>query len=260
MNVHQPGDFTVDAFHREKFWLVQPAGRGHRAGMDAMLLAAAIPDGFSGQVADLGAGAGAAGFAVVARCPGASATLVERDQLMVECAQESVAHERNNHLNGRIGVLRADVSLAGEARTEAGLADRSFDAAIMNPPFNDGGDRQSPDELKRAAHVMEDGMFDTWMRTAAAILRPGGSMALITRPASLHTVLVACENRFGALGVKPIHPQVGKHAIRVIVRGISGSRAGMTLHPPLFMHEEAKEGFSAEADAICNGRKALFGD
>ncbi|RWH47878.1 MAG: methyltransferase, partial [Mesorhizobium sp.] len=33
---------TVDAFHRGRFWLVQPR-QGHRAGMDAMMLAAAVP-------------------------------------------------------------------------------------------------------------------------------------------------------------------------------------------------------------------------
>ncbi|TIV63582.1 MAG: methyltransferase, partial [Mesorhizobium sp.] len=38
---------TVDAFHRGRFWLVQPR-QGHRAGMDAMMLAAAVPSVFSG--------------------------------------------------------------------------------------------------------------------------------------------------------------------------------------------------------------------
>ncbi|TIW14778.1 MAG: methyltransferase, partial [Mesorhizobium sp.] len=51
---------TVDAFHRGRFWLVQPSQGGHRAGMDAMMLAAAVPSGFSGRLADFGAGAGAA--------------------------------------------------------------------------------------------------------------------------------------------------------------------------------------------------------
>ena len=32
---------TLDAFHRGGFWLVQPKGSGHRAGIDAMMLAAA---------------------------------------------------------------------------------------------------------------------------------------------------------------------------------------------------------------------------
>ena len=32
-------DFTIDAFHRGRFHLVQPKGGGHRSGVDAMLLA-----------------------------------------------------------------------------------------------------------------------------------------------------------------------------------------------------------------------------
>ena len=51
---------TIDAFHRGNFWLVQPRGKGHRAGMDAMMLAAAVPSHFAGRLADFGAGAGAA--------------------------------------------------------------------------------------------------------------------------------------------------------------------------------------------------------
>ncbi|MFC6490557.1 methyltransferase, partial [Nitratireductor sp. GCM10026969] len=55
--MHRDGSFTIDAFHRGRFHLVQPAGKGHRAGLDAMLLAGAVPGNFSGRLADLGAGA-----------------------------------------------------------------------------------------------------------------------------------------------------------------------------------------------------------
>jgi len=72
---------TVDAFHRGRFWLVQPR-TGHRAGMDAMMLAAAVPSAFAGRLADFGAGAGAAGLAVLSRCPAAEVVLVERSSEM----------------------------------------------------------------------------------------------------------------------------------------------------------------------------------
>jgi tRNA1(Val) A37 N6-methylase TrmN6 len=71
---------TLDAFHRGRFHLLQPAERGHRAGMDAMMLAAAVPSAFAGRLADFGAGAGAAGLAVLSRCAGARALLVERSR------------------------------------------------------------------------------------------------------------------------------------------------------------------------------------
>jgi hypothetical protein len=43
-----PSGYTIDAFHNGGFYLVQPSDAGHRAGMDAMLLAATVPDGASG--------------------------------------------------------------------------------------------------------------------------------------------------------------------------------------------------------------------
>ncbi len=66
---------TIDAFHRGLFHVVQPKGRGHRSGMDAMLLAALVADERPIRVADLGAGAGAAGLAVASRLPKAEIVL-----------------------------------------------------------------------------------------------------------------------------------------------------------------------------------------
>ena len=75
---------TVDAFHRGKFHVVQPLGQGHRSGMDAMLLASLVSADRPCRVADLGAGAGAAGMAVASRIEGAEVVLVERSPIMAE--------------------------------------------------------------------------------------------------------------------------------------------------------------------------------
>src|SRR6185369_5788369 len=99
---------TLDAFHRGAFHLVQPSDSGHRAGMDAMMLAAAVPSAFAGRLADFGAGAGAAGLAVAARCPGASVVLVENAPEMLDFAERTVAHPANCHLKDRLSVIAAD--------------------------------------------------------------------------------------------------------------------------------------------------------
>src|SRR5690606_29101245 len=175
---------TLDVFHRGAFHLVQPALKGHRSGVDAMILASAVPNGFAGHVADLGSGAGAAGLAVASRCPDTNITLVERSAFMAGFARKSIAHPLNVALAGRISVIEADVALRGKARTAAGLVDNSFDFAIMNPPFNEARDRSTPDPLRAEAHVMPEGMFEQWVRTAAAIVKPGGGIAIIARPSS----------------------------------------------------------------------------
>ncbi|TIT19251.1 MAG: methyltransferase, partial [Mesorhizobium sp.] len=82
-------------------------------------------------------------------------------------------------------VLTADVMLTGKARGEAGLADNSFDFVIMNPPFNAAEDRATPDQLRKQAHVMEDGLFESWIRSAAAVAKPRGGLAVIARPEQL---------------------------------------------------------------------------
>jgi len=251
---------TVDAFHRGRFFLVQPAAGGHRAGMDAMMLAAAVPSVFAGRLADFGAGAGAAGLAVVSRCPGAEAVLVERSAEMAAFAEATLAHPGNAALRNRASVLHADVTLAGRARTAAGLTDNAFDFAIMNPPFNAGADRATPDALKRAAHVMEDGLFERWVRSAAAIVKPRGGLAVIARPEQLAELIAAVSGRFGGAEILAIHPRADAAAIRIVLRARRGSRAKLTLKPPLVLHETGSGRFSTRADAIANGLAALFGD
>ncbi|WP_274629837.1 tRNA1(Val) (adenine(37)-N6)-methyltransferase [Arvimicrobium flavum] len=250
---------TLDAFHRGAFHLVQPTGRGHRAGMDAMMLGAAVPTSFGGRLADFGAGAGAAGMAVASRCPRSSVVLVERAPEMAEYARLSRDHPLNRHLADRVSVLEADVSLTGKKRVAAGLSDAAFDFVIMNPPFNAAADRATPDALKRAAHVMEDGLFESWLRSAAAVLKPRGGLAIIARPVSLAAILASTAGRFGGVEILPVHPRAEQPAIRIVLRAVRGSRAGLSLKPPLVLHGTG-ERFSEQADAISNGRASLFGD
>lgn len=248
---------SVDAFHRGRFVLVQPK-KGHRAGLDAMLLAAAAPKDFSGRLADLGAGAGAAGLAVAARCKQANIVLVEREAEMLHHAKLSLAHPANAFLRPHVEALAADVNWSGAARRQAGLDDNSFDFVLMNPPFNAPGDRTSPDPLRRAAHVMETGLFENWLRTAAALVRPRGGVALIARPQSLGEILAALEGRFGGARILPVNARAGEAAIRIIVRAVRGSRAPLALLPPLFLHDSAQSGFAAPAEDAISGCATLF--
>ena len=258
MNV--PSGFSRDAFHRGRFWLVQPEQGGHRAGMDAMMLAAAVPSGFSGRVADFGAGAGAAGLAVASRCPDSNVVLAENAPQMLDCAAKTLIDDGNAAIAPRASILAADVSLTGKARNAAGLGDNSFDFVVMNPPFNPASDRATPDALKRTAHVAHDGLLKSWLRSAAAVLRPRGGVAVIVRPQALPELLNAMDGRFGNIEIMPIHPRSDKSAIRIIARGVRGSRAALSLCPPLFLHERDSDRFCQKADAINNGQASLFGD
>src|SRR3954452_1384177 len=81
-------DVTEDAFLGGQLRLRQLKS-GHRAGHDAMLLAAATPARSGHRVIDFGAGVGAAGLAVARRVAGVDLALVEIDQDLAKLAREN---------------------------------------------------------------------------------------------------------------------------------------------------------------------------
>lgn len=247
---------TVDAFHRGRFHLIQPLGQGHRSGMDAMLLASLVSSERPCRVADLGAGAGAAGIAVASRIDTAEVLLVERSPVMADFARRSLALPENAGFAARVAVLEADVALHGKARVAAGLVDDCFDHVIMNPPFNDAADRRTPDGLRAEAHSMSDDLFEAWIKTAGAIMKPGGQLSLIARPESIAEIIAACGRRFGGIEITPLLPRAGENAVRILVTAIKQSRKRLVLRAPLVMHGEGSHRFSPEVDDLNNGRAA----
>lgn len=250
---------SIDSFFHGRFALVQPLKGAHRAGMDALVLAAAVPAAFEGTLADLGAGAGAASLAVLARCPQASAVLIENAQEMAACARSTLALEQNAAFAGRARVMEADVTLAGAARRIAGLVERFADFVIMNPPFNDAADRAAPAALKARAHVLPRGGLDAWLRTAAALAGKGAGFAAILRPETIGALLAGLEGRFGGIALKPVHASADRPAIRIVARAWRGSRARLSFAPPFVLRDDANRP-TALANAITNGEATLFGD
>ncbi|MFN3482098.1 MAG: methyltransferase, partial [Rhabdaerophilum calidifontis] len=77
----QPERVTEDRLFGGRLLLLQPA-RGHRAGTDAVLLAAATPPD-AARIADLGAASGIVGLRAAQIAPAARVLLVERDPALV---------------------------------------------------------------------------------------------------------------------------------------------------------------------------------
>jgi tRNA1(Val) A37 N6-methylase TrmN6 len=107
---------------------------------------------------------------------------------------------------------------------------------------------------------MEDGLFESWIRSAAAVTKSRGGLAIIARPVSLAPILAALTGRFGSAEIMPVHARADTPAIRIVVRAKRASRGALTLKPPLILHDGPGDGFSARADAINNGKASLFGD
>jgi tRNA1(Val) A37 N6-methylase TrmN6 len=225
--------FTEDAFLGGKLRLRQLKS-GHRAGHDAMLLAAATSARSSDRVVDLGAGVGAAGLALAKRLPGIELVLVEIDAALAELARGNAAA---NAIAAEIVVL--DVTSDAGEFTAAGLPPDSVDIVLMNPPFNDAGrHRASPDKARVSAHVATDTTLVGWIHAARRILKSGGVLTMIWRADGLVELLAALDRGFGSLAILPVHGDAASPAIRVLVRAIKGGKAPLRLHAALILNSE----------------------
>ena len=60
---------------------------------------------------------------------------------------------------------------------------------------------------RRLAHAAPPARWRAWVKTAARLLRPRGTLTLIWRADGLADVLAALAPAFGAVAVLPVHPQ-----------------------------------------------------
>ena len=239
-------DVTDDAALGGRLQLRQPR-RGHRFGHDAILLAAATSARAGEHAVDLGAGVGAAGFALAWRVPGLAVTLVEIDPDLVGLAAENA---RRNGLADRVKAIALDVAAPAQAFAAAGLRPGCAARVLMNPPFNDLQRAQtSPDPRRRLAHVASREMVAVWVRTAARLLAPGGVLTMIWRADGFGDVSVAFTNRLSLDAILPIYPRPSADPIRIIMRALKSASGRRAFLPGLDLNDE-KGRPTAEAEAV----------
>ena len=244
---------SADAFLGGSISVLQPRA-GHRAGSDAVFLAGAVPARAGERVLDAGAGVGVAGLCLAARVPGVEMTAFEIDPKLCALAEQNAAR---NGFAESFRIVNADVGWpAGKLRT-AGLVREGYQHVMANPPFHaEGAVRRTPDEAKAAAHVMRAGGLGGWIRFLAAMAAPKARMTLIYRPDCLGELLGHLDGRFGDVTVFPLFPKRGEAAVRIIVQGRKGSRAGLKLLQGLVLHE-ADGSYTDAAETVLRGGSAL---
>ena len=226
--------FTEDAFLGGRLRLRQPKS-GHRAGHDAMLMAAATSVRPGDRVVDFGAGVGTAGLALAKRGAGLQMVLVEIDQALAELARGNAA---SNLIEANVVTL--DIASSAESFAAAGLSPDSVDVVLMNPPFNDASrHRASPDKGREIAHLADAATLESWLRAARRVLKSGGVLTLIWRADALAQVLAALDRGFGSLAILPVHGDAATPAIRILIRAIKGGRAPTQIHAGIMLNDES---------------------
>jgi tRNA1(Val) A37 N6-methylase TrmN6 len=254
MSAELPRDLTDDGVLGGRLRILQPRV-GHRAGHDAILLAAATAAHANEHAVDFGSGVGTAGLALATRVAGLSVTLIDVDPELVALATQNAAR---NGLADRVSAVALDVTAPARAMMEAGLAPASCDHVLMNPPFHDAQRQHvSPEARRSRAHVGSPDLLGEWIAAARRILRPSGSVTLIFSASGIADVLGAFGAGFGAVAILPIYPKPAASAIRILVRAVKGSRAPHAIRPGLWLND-ADGRPSAEAQAVLRGGTTLF--
>ena len=245
------GDVTTDNFLGGKLRIVQPR-RGYRAGIDAVLLAAAVPAQPGDSVLDLGCGVGVAALCLGRRVPGMRLVGLE---LQADYAELAVHNGAENALI--FEVLEGDLSNMPRI-----LRQQQFDHVIANPPYFDrtAGTRATDDGRETA--MGERTPLADWVKQAARRCTPGGYVSLVQRAERLPELLTEVARHLGSIEVLPLIPRKGRDARLVLIRARKGGRAGFRLHDGWILHEGVvhpgdRENYTAATARVLRHGQAL---
>jgi tRNA1(Val) A37 N6-methylase TrmN6 len=229
-------EFTEDGFLDGRI-RVRQFTRGFRSGLDAVILAAAVPAQSRDTVLELGSGAGVASLCLAARVPNCAITGIEIDSALVSLANENAA---TNGVADRARFIQADVlNLPSELRME-------LDHVFCNPPFHDSEGERSPDKY-RALALQDSGDLPRWLETGVKRTVSGGTFTVIVRADRLNEALGVLPE-YG-ISVFPLWPKRDAPAKRVLVQLQRGKRTPLALLPGLVLHEQDGQ-YTPEAGAV----------
>ncbi len=227
---------TRDAFLGGRLHLWQPK-HGFRAGIDSVLLAAAVTAHEGQSILDLGCGVGAAAFCLATRVNNLSLTGIERQPSYAELARRNA-----RDLQVSMKVIEADIG-----NLPQDMQCQKFDHVLTNPPYFDPGTRKAADNAQREGALSDQTPLTVWIDVAVRQLVPKGHFFVIYPAARLRELLNALNGRLGSLLVLPIMARSNRAARLVLLRAQKGSIGGLKLLPPLILHTGTRHTKDAES-------------
>ncbi len=230
---------TSDSFLGGRVAVRQPE-HGFRAGLDAVMLGAAVPARTGGDVLELGSGAGTASLCLAARVEGVRIKGVEIDPSLVELAN---GNAKTNDMAGRLSFLAADVFCLPQPLR------RPFNHVFCNPPFH-GDDGEAPPDAGRARALQDKGKLSAWLTAGVKRTLSGGTFTAILRADRLGEALATLPPR--GVTVFPLWPHAGEAAKRILLQVHQCSRRPLLMRHGLVLHG-ADGRYTPEADAVLRG-------
>lgn len=221
----------IDDLQRNGYQIIQNPEK-FCFGMDAVLLSGFVRVKPGANVLDMGTGTGIIPLLVEAKTQAVHISAIEIQEESADMARRSV---RLNGLEDKIDIVTGDLR---EADTFFDAA--SFDVVTCNPPYMI---RQhgltNPDAPKAIARHEILCTLEDVVRTAARLLKPGGSFCMVHRPFRLAEIIcVMTEYRLEPKRMKLVYPYIDKEPNMVLIEGCQGGRPRMTVEKPLIVFEK----------------------
>jgi tRNA1(Val) A37 N6-methylase TrmN6 len=198
--------------------------------LDAVLLArfAGVPP--RGRILDLCTGNGVIPLLLSTRTKAAVDGL-EIQPRLADMARRSVAC---NGLEKRIRIIDGDLRTFGLPQGEP------YDAVTVNPPYLPvgSGEAKGNPHQAMARHELACTLEDA-VAACARLVRPGGRVSMVHRPARLAEILAALQrHRLEPKRIRFVHPRPQAEANMVLIESRQGGRPDVRLLPPLIVYGE----------------------
>lgn len=224
-------DERLDDLNRNGYKIIQHPDK-FCFGMDAVLLSgfAHIKEGEN--VVDFGTGTGVLPILLEAKSKSAHFTGLEIQKESAEMAARSVKY---NGLEDKIDIVEGDIKTASEI---FGLS--KVDVVTSNPPYmtNHHGLKNPNDAKAIARHELLCSLEDL-IRETARVLKPGGRCYYVHRPFRLVEIFTLMkEYKLEPKRMRLVYPFVDKEPNMVLIEGVRGGGAQLTVERPLIVYKE----------------------
>lgn len=224
----------IDELQRNHYRIIQNTKK-FCFGMDAVLLSGFAKVNEGEEVLDLGTGTGIIPILLEAKTKGKHFSALEIQKESAEMAQRSVAM---NGLEKKIEVVTGDIK---EASHIFGAA--SFHVVTSNPPYMTGQHGLvNPDMPKAVARHEILCTLEDVIREGAKVLKTNGRFYLVHRPFRLAEIMnVMISYKLEPKRMRLVYPYIDKEPNMVLIEGVKGGRARVTVEPPLIVYKAPGE-------------------
>ena len=201
-------------------------------GMDAVLLSGFVKVKPGSHVLDLGTGIGIIPILLEAKTQADHISALEIQEESADMARRSVAL---NNLEHKIAIITGDIKEADKIFDAA-----SFDMITCNPPYMIGQHGlTNPDAPKAIARHEILCTLEDVVRSAAKLLKTGGSFCMVHRPFRLVEIItVMTKYRLEPKRMQLVYPYVDHEPNMVLIEGCRGGKSRIKVEKPLIVFQK----------------------